>query len=322
MVIRSTPPTSREFSRTAALLRETGYPDGEAQSLPDSPKRFPDGAEYRVEIPSVEGPEALRAAFDEADSRGVPVHRVSSGSGIMLSTDDEIDDMVRLCAARGVELSLFVGPRAGWDANAQRLTQGGAAQGLRHEGADQLVYAMDDLVRANELGVRGALVADEGLLLMSRRMKEAGLLAPDFVVKGSVQLMASNPVSVRLLQDLGADTFNVAPGISLPRLASIRAAVDIPLDMYIEAPDGLGGFVRHPEIAEMVRVLAPIYVKFGLRNHPDMYPSGRHHDATNSALARERVRRAEIGLSYLARARPASILSRAGAAGLGIPVPR
>lgn len=319
-MVSLTDTSTSSASPVRALLREHGYPGREPLSLPDSTKRFPDGAEYRVEIPSVEGPESLRAVFEEADLRGVPVHRVSSGSGIMLSTDDEIREMVRSCAARRVELSLFVGPRAGWDPGSQRLTAGGGAQGLRHEGTEQLVYAMDDLVRANELGVRGALVADEGLLLMTRKMKDAGLLARDFAVKGSVQLMASNPVSVKLLQDLGADTFNVAPGLSLPRLASIRAAVDIPLDMYIEAPDGLGGFIRHPEIAEMVRVLAPIYVKFGLRNHPDMYPSGRHNDSVNVALARERIRRAEIGLSFLARARPESVMSEPGAVGVSVPV--
>ena len=304
---------------TALLLRH-GYPNHELFELPDSGKRFPDGAEYRVEVPSVEGPAALRAVFDEADRRGVTVHRVSSGSGIMLATDGEIHDMVRQCAERGVELSLFVGPRAAWDTGAQSLTPYGGAQGLRHEGADQLIFAMRDLVRANELGVRGALVADEGLMLLTRKMKEDGLLAPEFVVKGSVQLMASNPVSVRLLQDLGADTYNVAPGLSLARLASIRAAIDIPIDMYVESPDSLGGFIRHHEIAELVRVLSPIYVKFGLRNHPDVYPSGGHLDAANVILARERVRRAEIGLSFLHRERPHAATSLLGALGLGVPV--
>jgi Peptidase family U32 len=273
-----------------------------------------------VEIPSVEGPASLQAVFEEADARGVLVHRVSSGSGIMLATDAEIREMVVACAERRVELSLFVGPRAPWDAGPQARTPAGGAVGCRHEGADQLAYAMEDLVRANELGVRGALVADEGLLLMTRRMKEAGLLAADFVVKASVQMMASNPVSVRLMQDLGADTYNVPPGLSLPRLAAIRAATQVPLDMYVESPDTLGGFVRHHEIAEMVRVLAPLYVKFGLRNHPDVYPSGAQFEALNVQLSRERVRRAEIGLGFLRRAAPDLTTSELGAKGLAIPL--
>ena len=312
--------TDRRSFTSAGLLAQLGYPQAEANDLPSSPKRFPDGAHYRVEIPSVEGPLALEAVFGEADARGVPVHRVSSGTGILLATDAEIRDMVSMCAERGTELSLFVGPRAAWDIGAQSSTPNGGGQGLRHEGVDQLLYAMQDLERANDLGVRGALIADEGLLLLTTQMKKAGLLAADFVVKGSVQLMASNPVSVKLMRDLGADTYNIAPGLSLPRLASIRQAVDIPLDMYIESPDTLGGFIRHNEIGEIVRTLAPVYVKFGLRNHPDVYPSGTHLDAVNVLLARERVRRAEIGLTILRRSGVDATMSEPGARGLGVPV--
>lgn len=130
---------------SAALLEQLGYPRREANDLPSSPKRFPDGASYRVEMPSVEGPLALEATFSEADARGVTVHRVSSGTGILLATDGEIRDMVAMCAERGTELSLFVGPRASWDIGAQSITPHGAVQGLRHEGANQLLYAMEDL---------------------------------------------------------------------------------------------------------------------------------------------------------------------------------
>lgn len=320
MVMTKLDEATRPVSRGRELLADLGYPSQEANDLPTSSKRFPDGANYRIEIPSVEGPRALEAVIEEADRRGVVVHRVSSGTGIGLTTDSEIREMVEMCFKRQIELSLFVGPRAAWDASVQSLTPGGGAVGARHEGVDQLSYALDDLVRANELGVRGALVADEGLLLLAREMKRTGLIDPNFVVKGSVQLMATNPVSVKLLQDLGADTYNVAPGISLPRLTSIRQAVEIPLDMYIESPDSLGGFVRHHEISEMVRTLSPIYVKFGLRNHPDVYPSGTHLDNVNIGLAKERVRRAEIGMSFLNQSPHAPVMSLPGAAGLGVPV--
>jgi hypothetical protein len=307
---------------TRQLLVELGHLGEEANDLPTSDQRFDDGAHYRVEIPSVEGPAALEAVLDEADKRSVLIHRVSSGTGVMLSTDREITDMVAMCAERGIELSLFVGPRGIWDIGAQSRTPTGASQALRHEGTDQLVFAMEDLLRADALGVRGALVADEGLMLLSKAMKERGLIDPGFVVKASVQLMASNPVSVRLMQDIGAGTYNVPPGLSLPRLASIRASVQIPLDMYIESPDGLGGFVRHYEIPEIVRTLAPVYLKFGLRNHVDVYPSGLHLEALNCQLGRERVRRAELGLSMLDRYAAGFLTSEPGAAGLAVPVIR
>ncbi|WP_274650927.1 U32 family peptidase [Paenibacillus humicola] len=309
------------MEQSRALLRSMGLPDREAYDLPDSAKRFPDGAQYRVEIPSVEGPAALRAVFEEADRYGVTIHRVSQGSGIMLQTDEEIGEMVQLCADRGVELSLFVGPRGTWDIGAQPFTPAGKVIGLRHEGVDQLVYAMEDLQRANRLGVRGALVADEGLLLLTKEMKKQGLIAPDFVVKVSVQMMAANPASIRLMEQLGADTYNVPTSLTLPKLASIRQAIDIPIDLYVEVPDGFGGFIRHYEIPELIRLLAPVYIKFGLRNHPDVYPSGTHLEATNVALCRERVRRAYLGMQMVERYGKHLTTSKLGAPGLGVPVP-
>ncbi|MDQ3795044.1 MAG: hypothetical protein M3316_05115, partial [Actinomycetota bacterium] len=72
------------------LLSGLGLPARDLSELPDSEKRFPDGAQYRVEIPSVEGPRVLEAVIEEARRRGVLLHRISQGSGIMLLTDAEI----------------------------------------------------------------------------------------------------------------------------------------------------------------------------------------------------------------------------------------
>ncbi len=55
------------------------------------------------------------------------------------------------------------------------------------------------------------------------------------------------------------------------------------------------------EIPELIRVAAPVYVKFGLRNAPGRLPAGTHLEATTVALSRERVRRARLGLELLAR---------------------
>lgn len=305
---------SREF------LRKLGYPEGDLYDLPDSTKRFPDGAQYRIELPSVEGPKALEATLEEADRNGLLVHRVSQGSGIMLLSDYEIRTMCTMCADRGMELSLFVGPRGTWDISALPFTPAGKAQGIRHEGVDQLVYAMEDLKRGVQLGLRGALVGDEGLLLLTKEMKRQGLLPGDFVVKCSVQIMASNPVSIKLMQDIGADTYNVPTALTLPKLAAIRKAIDIPIDLYVEVPDNFGGFIRLYEIAEFIRLLSPVYLKFGLRNHPDVYPSGMQWEATNISLCRERVHRALLGMQMIERYYPEAITSKPGAPDLGIPV--
>ena len=77
-------------------LETLGVPSRDPADCPASPKRFPDGGQYRFEIPSTEGPAALRAVLDEAKQRGVRVHRISQGSGIMMLPDDEIREMCAL----------------------------------------------------------------------------------------------------------------------------------------------------------------------------------------------------------------------------------
>jgi hypothetical protein len=122
-------------------------------------------------------------------------------------------------------------------------------------------------------------------------------------------LGAANPVSIALLERHGLTTFNVPTDLSLAQLAAIRAATAMPLDIYIEVPDDIGGFVRHYEIGEIVRVAAPVYLKFGLRNAPNIYPSGTHLEATAVALSRERLRRAKLGLDLLGRLSPEAEMS-------------
>ncbi|MEP6813659.1 MAG: hypothetical protein ABI990_11775, partial [Actinomycetota bacterium] len=47
-------------------------------------RRFPDGAHFRIEIPSVEGPRVLEEVVNAARDEGIVVNRVSQGSGAML----------------------------------------------------------------------------------------------------------------------------------------------------------------------------------------------------------------------------------------------
>jgi hypothetical protein len=301
------------------LLKDLGLPERDLHELPDSGKRFPDGAQYRVEIPSVEGPRVLEAVIEEARRRRVHVHRVSQGSGIMLLTDAEIREMCAMSREAGMELSLFVGPRAGWDTGAGVVSSGGKTLGAQHRGQDQLAYAIEDVLRGASLGLRGALVADAGLLWILRDLKASGELPEAFVVKVSVQLAAANAAAVGAMEDLGADTYNVPTDLSLAQLAAIRTATNLPLDVYVEAPDDFGGFVRHYEIPEIVRVASPVYVKFGLSNAPNVYPSGIHLEDAAIKLGRERVRRARIGLDLLERYYPEAETTRPGASFPGIP---
>ena len=181
-----------------------------------------------------------------------------------------------------------------------RSAAGGTLAPAAH-GQEQIVAALDDIRRAADHGFRSVLIADLGLLSVFAQAREDGFLPADMQAKISVMLPVANPATARVLAGLGADTINLPTDLSLAQIAAIRAAIDVPLDVYVEAPDNVGGFVRHHEIPELIRVAAPVYVKFGLRNAPDVYPSGTHLDATTVALSRERVRRARLGMELLAR---------------------
>ncbi len=165
------------------------------------------------------------------------------------------------------------------------------------------------------LGINSILVADLGQLMILGRMKKSGDLPADFVLKTSVTLAAPNPAAARLFEDLGATSLNLPVDLTLPQIAAVRQAVDVPIDFYIESPDDFGGGVRYYEIPEMVRVAAPIYLKYGVRNSPPLYPAGRHLEGTILALSRERVRRAAIGMGILRRYAPDAVASPLAARG-------
>jgi Peptidase family U32 len=299
---------------TRQFLESIQLPASDQPAAASSQKRFPDGAQYRVEIPSVEGPAVFASVLREAASRGVRVNRVSQGSGGFLCTSAELRDWAAQAAGAGVEVSIFARPLAGWGTGAGAYSSGSGGLATQARGADQLVHVLEDIRRVAEHGFRSVLVTDLGVLSVAARMRAAGDLPGDLQFKVSVQMGLANPAAIRLAADIGADTYNVPTDLTLPQLASIRAAVDIPLDIYVEAPDDLGGFMRYYEIAELVAVCAPVYLKFGLRNSPNIYPSGGHLQDVATAMAVERVRRAELGLELLARYLPEAVTSELGAA--------
>jgi len=305
--------TAREF------IESVGLPGGDPRDCPRSAKRFPDGGQYRIEIPSTEGPRVLAAVLAEAETRKVPVHRVSQGSGIMLMTDDEICEMLEIGRGAAIEVNLFIGPRCTFDIGAQAYSPAGRALGLSLRGADQLVYAVEDVKRAVRLGLRSVLVSDIGILQLVAKMRASGELPVDLVIKTSVMMAPANPAAAAILEVLGASTINIPSDLTIPQIAAIRAAINVPIDFYVEAPDNIGGFIRYYEVPDLIRVAAPIYLKFGLRNAPDVYPSGTHIENTVVALSRERVRRAGLALEMIARFCPEAVMSPLRAKDLGIP---
>ena len=55
------------------LMEKHGIPGSDANDLPTSTKRFPDGAWYRMEISGIERPNVLEAAIDGANVHPVTI---------------------------------------------------------------------------------------------------------------------------------------------------------------------------------------------------------------------------------------------------------
>jgi hypothetical protein len=286
-----------------------------------SDARFADGLRYRIEIPSVEGPRVLEAVLDEADRRSIPMRRVSQGSGVMMLTDAEIREFSRLGADAGVEVSLFLGPRGAWDTGGQSLVTSAAGGVARGQAGVEASLA--EVRRGVALGIRSFLVADVGVLKRLGELRAGGELPASLVLKTSVLLPCGNPDSAAALEALGATTINVATDLSPAELGELRSACSAPLDVYVEVPDDQGGFVRFYDVPEIVRRAAPVYVKLGLRNAPNIYPSGMHLEELAMKLGRERVRRAELVLRLLEEQAPELVEGRGDERppDLGIPEP-
>ena len=94
-------------------------------------------------------------------------------------------------------------------------------------------------------------------------MRKAGEIPADCHFKVSAHAGHGNPCSAKLLELIGANSVNPVRDIQLQMLAAMRQAIDIPIDIHTENPKSTGGFIRHNEVPEMIRVAAPIYLKTG-----------------------------------------------------------
>ena len=246
---------------TKEFLKKIGI--NEVSKDYESSKRFGDGGQYRFEVPGIQSPKTMNALLKESIKQDVFIHRVTQTKGIMMLTDDEISEMVDLAIDYGCELFLSVGPRATYDTSATVHTKEGNRIGYRLRGYDNLVYAIEDVKRACKLGVRGILLYDEGLLFVLNKMRQDGEIPENVHFKLSAHAGHSNPASAKLLQEQGLNSLNPVRDLQIPMIAAIRDACDMAIDLHTENPKSTGGFIRHYEVPEFIKVAAPVYLKTG-----------------------------------------------------------
>jgi len=310
--------------KVAKMMQGIGVPGRDAYELPSSDARFPDGAHYRMEISGVERPGVLEAVIDEARKRDVPVHRmISAVMGATLLTRQELKRFAQIANEAQVEVILTPGPRSGWDTGRQLGTPEGALSGLRFRGSDQLRYVVADILRAVDLGFRGFLVLDEGLLWLLTQMKEKGDIPKDVVFKVSVFAGHGNAAGAKVLESLGASTFNPVGDLSLPQLASLRAATHMPMDIHVYLTDSFGGFNRFYDTPEMTRLCSPCYFKLEPGPACVVGPGALYKPWVSEAMladwGREKVKHAAIIRELVQESHPDAILSDWGPSDLAVP---
>ena len=297
--------------KTNDFLTQIGIND--VDSNYQSEKRFGDGGQFRFEVPGIQSPKTMKALLNEAKNQELVIHRVTQTKGIMLLTDEEIIEMVNLAKNYGCELFLSVGPRATYDTSATVHTKEGSRIGYRLRGYDNLVYAIEDVKRAVNLGVRGILLYDEGLLYVLNQMRIDGELPDNLHFKMSAHAGHGNPASAKLLESIGLNSFNPVRDLQIPMLASIRNAVDIPLDLHTENPKSTGGFIRHYEVPKFIKVASPVYLKTGGS------VAANHNWDTTEKEAIARIKQVKLVERMIRQYAPDSVISPKNSNDLSIP---
>jgi len=302
------------FESSRKFMKKLGLPEGDLFDMPSSAKRFPDGAAFRIECPTVNSADAVASLLETSTKMGITINRVTETYGMFRHTVNEMRDYCRLCNQYGAELLMSVGPRATYDTGATVLSPQGVRISYRLRGMEQVLRGIEDIRRGYELGVRGFLIYDEGMLWVANEMRKEGELPKEIVFKCSAHLGHCNPASCRLLANLGADSINPVRDLQIPMIAALRAAVDTPIDVHTDNPPGSGGFIRVYEAPEIVRVAAPVHCKTGNS------VVGGHGEMTSAADGKRMAEQAAIVVEMLGRYQPELKQSGKRAKDMRIPV--
>lgn len=278
-----------------------------------SNKRFKDKGQYRIEIPGIQSPKTMKILLEEAKKKNVPIHRITQTKGIMLLTDDEIKKMVDLSKKHEIELFLSVGPRATYDTSATVHTKEGNRIGYRLRGYDNLVFAIEDVIRAVDFGVRGILLYDEGMLWTLNQMRKIGEIPKNIKFKLSAHTGHGNPASAKLFEENGLDSFNPVRDLQIPMIGAIRKAINVPLDIHTENPKSTGGFIRHYEVPDIIKVGSPVYLKTGGS------VASSHNWNTTDKEAIERVKQVSLVKNMIEKYYNENIMSPKTSKDLAIP---
>ncbi|MCL0069365.1 hypothetical protein M1N85_01450, partial [Dehalococcoidia bacterium] len=220
-----------------------------------------------------------------------------------------------------VEVIITPGPRPPWYTGRQIATPEGALSGMRMRGMDSVRDYLMDIERCIEIGFRGFLVWDEGVLSLLNSMKDNGDFPREVIFKVSIFAGHANPAGVKLVESLGADTCNPVADLTLPMLAAIRSVVNVPLDIHIQLWASMGGYNRIYETPEIARVASPCYFKMESGTGMAMYMPWSTSEEGLAELGREKIRSIKNIIELIGETHPELKVSNQGPEDLRVPLP-
>jgi len=298
-----------------AFMEKQGIPGRDGYDMVPSGKAFPDGANFRIEIAGIERATTMASMIKEAEKRNIVVHRAIAAVGGSTYCDfEELKDMAQMAKNAHIETIMTVGHRKGWDTGSKEAsTREGVAQGARHRGSDNISYHIADIMRSIEAGFRGFLVYDEGVLFILNKMREEGFIPPETIFKFSVFGGYGSAAGAKVIESMGANSMNPVSDISRPILASIRKAINIPLDVYTIVVNSFGGSFRAWEAPEIAKIASPVYFKFEPGTAEDEIYMPWVSEAWHEDFIKEKVKIASIVMEIMDKHAPELKTSAKGA---------
>lgn len=295
---RTNSEVTRGASKARRWLKENNLPYSDEIPLEASGGEFAGGGQYGVEIPVINSFKVLEQTINLIKKHGIPVTRFNETLGAFLLSDSEVKEMLAICRENGLGMVFALGPRPEYDRKAAFYRGGfGLEQGRRINNNDALALSVEEALRLSDLGCRGLIAYDLGVIRLLSKMKKDGILPKDVMIKASSHCVVSNPMTSMIYAEQGADSVTTMHDLGLPVLQDMRkGSKDLILDVPIDVYGNKGGFIRFYETPELVQICAPIMLKMGAsaQAHP--------HDAVGQSTIESRVQRVALGLEYLNKA--------------------
>lgn len=287
----------RGASRGRARLSQSDLPYSDEIIIEPSGLEFETGGQFGVEVPVVNSFQVLELTLRMLQEQEIPVTRFNETLGAFLLSDGEVMDMLTLCRENGVGFMFALGPRPEYDRKAAFYRGGfGGSQGRRINNNDAIAQTVEEAIRLAELGCRGLIAYDLGMIRLLSDLRSEGFLPEDLLLKASSHCIVSNPITSLIFAENGADSVTTIHDLGLPVLQEMRKGspdlvIDVPMDVY----GSKGGFVRYYEAAELVQICAPMMLKIGAsaQNHP--------HGPVNDETVGRRVQRIQLCLEMLGK---------------------